>query len=211
MTGESMHSIFGGVGDRRGLFFMCRELLSQRFKECSETLVSGDEHEIDAAGRPAPMTETESAGIVAGAWGWGPSSGEPGRRMPPSDRGTDAWTDADAEGMSLPLRPSMYLLLNREGERCADSAESSVAGPGIRPQRMSRALSLQVATVPAQVSHESAALHSTTTVSRSAPAGTPRRPSSRRSFRINAMASRRLRRASLLVRPCPLAPGISGQ
>ena len=56
-----------------------------------------------------------------------------------------------------------------------------------------------------------APLHPTTTVSRMASGGTPRKPSSRRSVRIRAIASTRLSRASAGVRPCPLAPGISRQ
>src|SRR5262245_4230019 len=56
-----------------------------------------------------------------------------------------------------------------------------------------------------------APLHPTTTVSRMASGGTPRKPSSRRSMRIRAIASTRLSRASAGVRPCPLAQGISRQ
>jgi hypothetical protein len=61
--------------------------------------------------------------------------------------------------------------------------------------------------MPEQVS----SFHSRATVSRIASAGTPRKPSSRRSCRIKAMASRRFCRHSSTVSPCPLAPGISGQ
>src|SRR5262245_31973631 len=48
-----------------------------------------------------------------------------------------------------------------------------------------------------------APLHPTTTVSRMASGGTPRKPSSQRSVRIRTIASTRLSRASAEVRPCP--------
>jgi hypothetical protein len=50
------------------------------------------------------------------------------------------------------------------------------------------------------------ALHPTTTLSRLAFAGTPRRPSLRLSSRIRAIAPARLRSASALVLPWPFAP-----
>ena len=62
-----------------------------------------------------------------------------------------------------------------------------------------------------QLSEQVSSFHSRATVSRIASAGTPRKPSSRRSCRIRAMASRRFCRHSSTVSPCPLAPGISGQ
>jgi hypothetical protein len=84
------------------------------------------------------------------------------------------------------------------------------AGSGVGPEGVGSTFSLEHTPVFAQVFQESAALHFTVTVSRSASGGTPRSPSSRRSSRMSAMASARLRRASSFVRPCPLAPGISG-
>src|ERR1017187_4319250 len=59
----------------------------------------------------------------------------------------------------------------------------------IEPERMAPAFALQHAAVAAQVFDEGDAFHSTVTVSRSAPFGTPRKPSSRRSSRISAIAS----------------------
>src|SRR5204862_7395783 len=76
-----------------------------------------------------------------------------------------------------------------------------VARERITPQFMFFTLTLQIAAVPPQMTEEFFLLHSTTTVSRVAPAGTPRRASSRRSSRISAMASPRFARASSRVRP----------
>lgn len=81
----------------------------------------------------------------------------------------------------------------------------------IDPKRVRAAFTLQATTMAPQMAQESGPLHSTTTTSRSASAGTPRIPSSRRSSRISAIASRKLLIASCLVCPCPLAPGTSGQ
>ncbi len=85
------------------------------------------------------------------------------------------------------------------------------AGLWIAPQGMGTPLTLEVTPVPPQMLEQTAPLHPTMTVSRMASGGTPRKPSSRRSARISAMASTRLSRASSGVRPCPLAPGISRQ
>src|SRR5712691_8005530 len=82
---------------------------------------------------------------------------------------------------------------------------------GIAPQGMGTSLTLEVTPVPPQMLEQTAPLHPTMTVSRMASGGTPRKPSSRRSARISAMASARLSRASSGVWPCPLAPGISRQ
>ena len=71
-------------------------------------------------------------------------------------------------------------------------------------------LPLQMTAVPPEVPQQVSSLHPTTTVSRTASRGRPRRPSRRRSSRIRAIASAKLSRASALVRPCPFAPGISG-
>ena len=85
------------------------------------------------------------------------------------------------------------------------------AGRRIHPKGMRATLALEHASVLPQVAKQRAALHSTVTVSRSASGGRPRRPSSRRSSRISAIASAKLARASSFVRPWPFAPGISGQ
>jgi hypothetical protein len=82
---------------------------------------------------------------------------------------------------------------------------------GIAPQRVRSPLALQITSMLSEVLQKSAPLHSTITVSRSASAGTPRSESSRLSSKISAMASAKLVRASSFDRPCPLAPGISGQ
>ncbi len=63
----------------------------------------------------------------------------------------------------------------------------------------------------AEVLQQGTSLHITTTVLHSASGGAPRSPSSRRSYKINAMASARLWRISSFVFPSPFAPGISGQ
>ena len=81
----------------------------------------------------------------------------------------------------------------------------------IRPKRMGCTFPLETTAMLAQVSQKTDALHGTTIVPRSASAGTPRRPSSRRSSRTNAIACARFSLASSFVRPWPLAPGISGQ
>jgi hypothetical protein len=85
------------------------------------------------------------------------------------------------------------------------------ASGGIGPQRMGGTFTFEDTPMTPQVQQEGAALHVRTTVSLSASGGTARRPSVRRSSKINAIACRRLSRASSLVCPCPLAPGISGQ
>jgi hypothetical protein len=69
-------------------------------------------------------------------------------------------------------------------------------GLGIAPQGMGTALTLEVTPVPPQMLEQTAPLHPPMTVSRIASGGTPRKPSSRRSARISAMASARLSRAS---------------
>lgn len=81
----------------------------------------------------------------------------------------------------------------------------------IRPKRVRPPLTLQVATESAEVAEQRRALHLTRTVSRSASGGRPRNASSRRSSRINEIASAKLWRASSFVLPCPFAPGTSGQ
>src|SRR5437667_6141068 len=81
----------------------------------------------------------------------------------------------------------------------------------VQPQRMFAAFPLQVAAVFTQMPQQRVAFHWTTTVSRIASCGTPRKPSSRLSSRIRAIASDKLARHSSTVRPCPFAPGISGQ
>ena len=76
---------------------------------------------------------------------------------------------------------------------------------------MRATLALQIAAVITQMPQEGTALHSTVTVSRVAPRGSPRNASVRRSCRIKAIAPARFFRAAALVRPCPFAPGTSGQ
>jgi len=66
------------------------------------------------------------------------------------------------------------------------------SGARVGPEGVGTSLALQDAAVLAQVLEQGAPLHLTVTVSRSASAGTPRRPSSRRSSRISAMAPARL-------------------
>ena len=74
-------------------------------------------------------------------------------------------------------------------------------GLWIAPQGMGTSLTLEVTPVPPQMLEQTAPLHTTMTVSRMASGGTPRKPSSRRSARISAMASTRLSRASSGVWP----------
>jgi hypothetical protein len=66
---------------------------------------------------------------------------------------------------------------------------------------MRPSFSLEVGAVAAKVLQEAVSFHLTITVSYSASGGTPRKPSSRRSARISAIASARLFRVSSLVRP----------
>ena len=73
----------------------------------------------------------------------------------------------------------------------------------VPPQRVATALALEIATVPTKVAEQTTSLQVMTTVSWIASGGTPRKPSSRRSSRMNAMASLRLSRAFSLVLPCP--------
>ena len=87
----------------------------------------------------------------------------------------------------------------------------NVTGLGIAPKRVRAPLALQIAAVTAQMPQQGTAFHSTVTVSRVTPLGRPRSASARRSRRIRAIAAARLFRASAFVRPCPLAPGTSGQ
>ena len=87
-----------------------------------------------------------------------------------------------------------------------DGSRRGVGPKGVRPP-----LSLQVTAVLPEVTEQIATLHPTTTFSRLADAGTPRRPSLRLSSRISAIALDKLFRAAALVRPWPFAPGISGQ
>ena len=65
--------------------------------------------------------------------------------------------------------------------------------------------------MPSKMAQQDASLHATVTVSCSASAGSPRSASSRRSRRISSMALAKFSRASSFVRPCPFAPGTSGQ
>ncbi len=74
-------------------------------------------------------------------------------------------------------------------------------GLWIEPQGMGTSFTLEVTPLPPQMLEQTAPLHPTMTVSRMASGGTPRKPSSRRSARIRAMASTRLSRASSGVRP----------
>jgi hypothetical protein len=85
------------------------------------------------------------------------------------------------------------------------------AGAWVCPQRVRTSFALKVATVPPKMLEQRAPFHLTVTVSRIASGGTPRSASSRRSSRISSIASAKFSRASSLVRPCPFAPGISGQ
>jgi len=73
---------------------------------------------------------------------------------------------------------------------------------GIRPKRVRPAFSLQYASVPAQVFQPGRPFHPSETTSLMASAGTPRKPTSSRSSRINSIASAKLYLASSLVRPC---------
>jgi len=75
-----------------------------------------------------------------------------------------------------------------------------VPRPRIAPELVFFPLPFQETAVAAEVSKQLSLFHSTTTVSRTAPAGTPRRASSRRSSRISAIAAARLARASSDVR-----------
>jgi len=97
------------------------------------------------------------------------------------------------------------------GERRVPRHRLHRTGLGMAPQGMGTALTLEVTPVPPQMLEQTAPFPPTITVSRMASGGTPRQPSSRRSARINAMASARLSRASSGVWPWPLAPGISRQ
>src|SRR5947207_14523910 len=81
----------------------------------------------------------------------------------------------------------------------------------IGPKGMLTALALEDATELAQMSQQRRALHPTVTVDWMASAGAPRKPSSRRSSRMRAIASARLALDSSIVRPWPFAPGISRQ
>jgi peptide/nickel transport system substrate-binding protein len=65
--------------------------------------------------------------------------------------------------------------------------------------------------VPAHAAKQVAPSYPTTSFSRLAVAGMPRRTSLRLSSRISAIASARLFRAAAFVRPWSFAPGISGQ
>jgi hypothetical protein len=85
-----------------------------------------------------------------------------------------------------------------------------LSGLGIAPQGMCATFALQVTAVQSEMAQERLTLHWMVTVSHSASAGAPRRPSSRRSSRISCMAALKLSRHSSTVRPCPFAPGISG-
>ncbi len=87
----------------------------------------------------------------------------------------------------------------------------NVTGLGIAPKRVRAPLALQIAAVIAQMPQQGTASHSTVTVSRVTPLGRPRSASARRSRRIRAIAAARLFRAAAFVRPCPFAPGTSGQ
>ena len=92
------------------------------------------------------------------------------------------------------------LLVTRDGFRRS--------GRRVRPKRVAPALPLQVAPVAAKVLQERVQFHAaTSTVVRSASDGTPRKPSSRRSSRISAMASERLLSASSRVRPLSVGTG----
>src|SRR5262245_57821987 len=84
-------------------------------------------------------------------------------------------------------------------------------GRRISPQRVRSSFALQVASVLSEVAKQVTPLHPTVTFSRLAEAGTPRRPSLRRSSRMIAIALDKLFSAAAFVRPWPLAPGISGQ
>jgi hypothetical protein len=66
---------------------------------------------------------------------------------------------------------------------------SNSAGGRVDPERMRPAFSLEVAAVGPKVLQPAASFHLTITVSCSASGGTPRKPSSRRSARIRAIAS----------------------
>jgi len=104
-------------------------------------------------------------------------------------------------------------LWRRDGELTADLAREmigdllmswnrlDVTGEGIAPELVFFTLALQKTAISAQMAEELFLFHSTTTVSRVAPAGTPRRASSRRSSRMSAIASPRFVRASSRVRP----------
>jgi hypothetical protein len=81
-----------------------------------------------------------------------------------------------------------------DAETAAGLSRQDVAD---RPQGVRTAFAFENAAVRAKVLQQGAALHRTVTVSRSASGGTPRRPSSRRSFKINAMASDKLWRRFL--------------
>ena len=81
----------------------------------------------------------------------------------------------------------------------------------VGPQRVRSPFAFQVASVLSKMAKQVAPLHPTMTFSRLADAGTPRRPSFRRSSRMSAIALDKLFSAAAFVRPCPLAPGISGQ
>ena len=72
---------------------------------------------------------------------------------------------------------------------------------GIRPERMRRTLPLQITTVTAQVTQQLPLLHPTATRSLTALAGTPRSASCLRSSRISSIASAKLFRHSVFVRP----------
>jgi len=75
----------------------------------------------------------------------------------------------------------------------------------IDPNGMGASLAFQEAAGSPQTAFEFCSLHPTEMVSRTTPDARPRRPSSSRSSRIKATASRRLSFASSFVSPCPFS------
>jgi hypothetical protein len=72
---------------------------------------------------------------------------------------------------------------------------------GVSPKGVGPTFPLKITTMLPEMQKQRASFHDSTTVSRSASTGTPRKESSRRSSRISAIDSAKLSRASCLVRP----------
>src|SRR5256884_3104914 len=149
--------------------------------------------------------------------------GRRGRTMSPRARGAQPLTHHGPLQRLLDGHPNGLAANLRHRKSAADLRNQpirdlgvpgncfNVTGLGIAPKRVRPPLALQIAAVIAQMPQQGTAFHSTVTVSRVTPLGRPRSASARRSRRIRAIAAARLFRAAAFVRPCPLAPGTSGQ
>ena len=109
-----------------------------------------------------------------------------------------------ANGLTIECQPQAPRGFCRSSGRAGPGSQNGRyrfdgTGGRVPAQGMSTALALQLASVPAEMTKQATPLHLTTTVSRMASDGTPRRPSSRRSLRVSPMASARLCRPSSLI------------